>query len=540
MNEWWRDRVVYQIYPRSFQDSNGDGVGDIPGIISRLDEIKDLGAGVIWLSPVYKSPSVDNGYDISDYYNIDPLFGTMADMERLFAEAEARDIKIIMDLVVNHTSDAHEWFQKSRDKDSEYRDYYIWREGKNGGPPNNWTGFFSEGAWEYDERSGEYYLHLFAKGQPDLNYRNPKVVEEVENIMRFWLDKGAAGFRCDVINVIWKSSFDNGRKQPALAGMEHYVMQDGVHDILKKLRQDVLAKYDCFTVGETALTSAAQGRDLTAPERGELDMVFSFDHMNADCFFVKYLNRKFKAARFAKAIARWQDTLEWNANYFENHDQGRSVSRFGDDNEYWEASAKLLCVMLLSLRGTPFIYQGEEIGMTNVRWNSLDEINDVESLNVYQLLTRWHFPESLRWRIIRRNTRDNARTPYQWDDGENAGFSSAAPWLKVNENYKKINLAAQKKDPFSVRNFYKDMIRTRSVSDTLKYGDFKLVKAKGGFVAYERSYEGHRALVLLNFSKRNRRVKYTGQLVLSSAGREDFDGVLLPYEAVILNLSGRM
>ncbi|MDO4567112.1 MAG: alpha-glucosidase, partial [Oscillospiraceae bacterium] len=384
MSEWWRDRVAYQIYPRSFQDSNGDGIGDIRGIISRLDYIKSLGAGIVWLSPVYCSPQKDNGYDISDYYDIDPIFGTMADMEELFAEAEKRDIKIVMDLVVNHTSDQHEWFQKSRDKNSEYRDYYIWKPGRAGGPPNNWTGFFSEPAWEYDEESGEYYLHLFTKEQPDLNYRNPRVIEEVERIMRFWLDKGAAGFRCDVINAIWKSSFEDGKKQPALVGMEHFAMQDGVHDILKKLREDVLSKYDCFAVGETALTTVEQAKLMTDKNRGELDMVFGFEHMDADCFYVKYLNRRFKAARLARILARWQGALEWNANYLENHDQCRSVSRFGDTGRYWEASAKLLCTLLLSLKGTPFIYQGEELGMTNTAWNSLDEINDVESRNVYK------------------------------------------------------------------------------------------------------------------------------------------------------------
>jgi oligo-1,6-glucosidase len=336
MDTWWKERVVYQIYPRSFQDSNGDGIGDIPGIISRLDELRNLGIGIIWLSPVYRSPDADNGYDISDYRDIDPKFGTMADMDRLFAEANKRDIRIIMDLVINHTSDEHEWFRKSREKDSPYRDYYIWRPGKpDGSPPNNWTGFFMGSAWEFDGKSGEYYLHLFDKKQPDLNYHNPRVIEEVKDIMRFWLDRGAAGFRCDVINVIYKASLIDGKRSIAIRGMEHYKSQEGNHAILRELKRDVLDHYDCFTVGETVMVDLEEAKLLCDPERRELDMVFYFDHLEADRRVARYIPKRFKAKNLLKVLTKWQQGLNWNALYLENHDQPRSVSRFGDEEMHW-------------------------------------------------------------------------------------------------------------------------------------------------------------------------------------------------------------
>lgn len=293
MIKWWKERVVYQIYPRSFKDTNGDGIGDIQGIIRHLDELSDLGVGIIWLSPVYPSPNADYGYDISDYYDINPEYGTMADMELLIKEANKRDIRIIMDLVINHTSDEHAWFQQSRDKNSPYRDYYIWRPGKNGKPPNNWTGFFAEDCWEYDDKSGEYYLHLFSKKQPDLNYNNPKVLEEVKNILRFWLDKGISGFRCDVINLLYKTSLKDGKKRLALTGSEHYISQEGTHEILRSLRCDVLDHYDCFTVGETVFVTPETAKDLCDAKRGELDMLFSFEHMEVDQFYVKWFKRKY-------------------------------------------------------------------------------------------------------------------------------------------------------------------------------------------------------------------------------------------------------
>jgi oligo-1,6-glucosidase len=345
-------------------------MGDIPGIISRLDELKELGIGVIWLSPVYPSPDADNGYDVSDYRNIDPRFGTMEDMERLFAEADKRDIKIIMDLVINHTSDEHEWFQKSRDKNSPYRDYYIWRPGRTRArPPNNWTGFFMGSAWEFDDKSGEYYLHLFGKKQPDLNYHNPKVIGEVKDIMRFWLDKGASGFRCDVINVIYKTTLKNGRFG-VIRGMEHYKSQEGGHQILREFKRDVLDHYDCFTVGESVMVDLEEAKLLSEPSRKELDMIFYFDHLEADRRIARYIPKPFKAKRLLKILTKWQQGLSWNAFYLENHDQPRIVSHYGNDGSYRERSAKLLATLQFTMRGTPFIYQGQEIGKVGSTGNS--------------------------------------------------------------------------------------------------------------------------------------------------------------------------
>ena len=447
MSNWWQERVVYQIYPRSFQDTNGDGIGDIPGIIAHLDDLQDLGVGIIWLSPVYASPNADNGYDISDYRGIHPDFGTMADMDQLIEEAKKRDIKVIMDLVVNHTSDEHAWFRQSRDKNSPYRDYYIWQPGKDGKAPNNWTSFFAEDAWEYDEMSGEYYLHLFAKKQPDLNWHNPRVLEEVKDIMRFWLDKGIAGFRYDVINILYKSSLEDGKKKLALTGSEYYLSQEGTHEILRALRREVLDQYDCFTVGEAAFVTPESGWDLCEESRRELNMIFSFEHMETDQFYVKWFKRKFHAGRFGAAIAKWQNALDWNAVYLENHDQPRSVSRFGNDREYWAQSAKILCMMLLTLRGTPYIYEGQEIGMTNFDFTGMDQIQDVESHNVYRMAKRLHFPAFIRWNMIKASGRDNSRTPMQWNDGPNAGFTTGLSWLGINSNYTRINVVAQMNDP---------------------------------------------------------------------------------------------
>ena len=534
MGTWWQDRVVYQIYPRSYQDTDGDGIGDIPGIIAHLDNLKDLGAGILWLSPVYPSPDVDNGYDISDYRDIHPQFGTMADMDTLIAEAGKRDIKIIMDLVINHTSDAHPWFQASRDKDSSYRDYYIWRPGTGTKPPNNWTSFFAEDCWEYDDTSGEYYLHLFAKGQPDLNWRNPKVMDEIQDIMRFWLDKGIAGFRCDVINIIYKTSLADGRKRLILTGKEHYLSQEGNHAILRKLRREVLEHYDCFAVGETVFVTPPMGRDLCEPDRRELDMIFSFAHMETDQYIVKWFKRRFHAGRLAKTIAKWQKALSWNANYLENHDQPRSVSRMGDDGAYWDKSAKLLGTLLLTLRGTPFIYQGQEIGMTNFDFASLDQVQDVESHNVHRMMKRLCFPKGLRWKLIRLTSRDNARTPMQWDTSANAGFTTGEPWLGINRNYTQINMADQENDPESIRSYYKELIALRAGNNALLQGDFAAAKISRHVFVYRRTSEEESVIVLLNFSKRSRRADYAGEVLLSNYGGASYDGILKPYEAVIL------
>ncbi len=534
---WWKERVVYQVYPRSFQDSNGDGIGDLPGIISRLDALKDLGVGVIWLSPVYQSPDADNGYDISDYCAINPKFGTMADMERLFAEAEKRDIKIIMDLVINHTSDEHEWFRQSRDKNSPYRDYYIWRPGKpDGGPPNNWTGFFMGSTWEFDPQSGEYYLHLFHKKQPDLNYHNPKVVEEVKRILRFWLEKGAAGFRCDVINIIYKSSLADGKPAIAIQGKEHYQSQEGNHRILQELRREVLDQYDCFTVGETVMVDLDEARLLCDPARRELDMVFYFDHLEVDRRVARYIPQKFRAERLLQVLTKWQQGLCWNALYLENHDQPRIVSHYGDDGRYWKESAKMLATLEFTLRGTTFVYQGQEIGMTNFDFTGFEQLNDVESFNIDQLMKRFHIPPGLRWKWIRMASRDNARTPMQWSAEKGAGFTTGVPWLGLNGNYKSINYRQQQQDPDSIWWYYQRLARLRASSETLKYGAFAPAYAKGSVIAYTRTLEEEQYVVILNFSGKQARgmESLAGEVVISNTGRKAYDGHLEPYEAVVL------
>ncbi len=527
--KWWQDGVVYQIYPRSFCDSNGDGYGDIPGIISKLDKLQDLGIDAIWLSPVYKSPQVDNGYDIADYKAIDPMFGTMEDFDNLLAEAKARGIRIIMDLVINHTSDQHEWFQKSRRREKGYEDYYIWSD-----KPNNWGGFFGGGAWDFDEVRGQYYLHLFAKEQPDLNWRNPKIMEEVQEILRFWLDKGVAGFRCDVINIIWKNDLENGVPSPILAGLKHYHSTPGCHAILRRLRRDVLDKYDAYTVGETVFVNEQQGRELCEPHRKELDEIFSFEHMETEQIGVKWFKHSFKPEKFFRSIAKWQHALTWNANYFENHDQPRSVSRFGDDGEYHNKSAKMLATMLLTLKGTPYIYEGQEIGMTNFDFTSMDELQDVESHNIYGIAKKLPLSEAYRWKMIKTSSRDNARQGVQWDSSPNGGFTSGTPWLAVNRNYETINYAAQELDPDSILNYYKAMLRFRRENEVLRRGGFNERLIKGNVFVYEREYEGKKLTVLLNFSAKAEKVPFKGRQAFGNYEKKEFVGILAPWEGAII------
>ena len=542
MNNWWKERVVYQIYPRSFQDSNGDGIGDIPGIISRLDSLKELGIGIIWLSPVYKSPDIDNGYDISDYRDINPKLGTMADMEHLFAEAKKRDIKIIMDLVINHTSDEHDWFKKSRDKDSPYRDYYIWKPpSSDGGPPNNWSSFFVDNAWEFDPESGEYYLHLFHESQPDLNYRNPKVIEEIKEIMHFWLKKGVAGFRCDVINLICKTSFEDGIHRLAVRGREHFVSQEGSHAILQELRRDVLDHYDCFTVGESVFVNLRDAKLYSNIDRKELDMVFYFDHLQVDRMVEKYIPKKFKANKLLEVLTKWQQGLEWSAVYLENHDQPRIVSHYGDDGVYWERSAKLLAAMQLTLRGTQFIYQGQEIGMTNFDLTSIKQSNDLESISVDRVLKSFWIPKGLRWKLIKSCSRDNARTPMQWNAETGAGFTTGMPWLRINKNHRAINHKEQRNRANSIWRFYRGMIAFRASNKTLKYGDFAPVYSDKNVLAYTRTLLGEEQFtVILNFSDKPASTPFEGSLVgkvaVTNIGRDTYDGTLAPWEAVVLKI----
>jgi len=531
---WWKQKIIYQIYPMSFCDSNGDGIGDLPGIISRLDYLQRLGVGALWLSPVYPSPNKDNGYDISDYCEIHPNYGTLADMDRLIAEAKKRDIRIIMDLVINHTSDRHEWFQKSRRREEPYTDFYIWRKGEKGKKPTNWGSFFGEDCWEYDEVRGEYYLHLFAKEQPDLNYHNEKVIAAIENVMRFWLDRGVAGFRCDVINIIYKEAIKNGRWRPALTGCEYYLSTPGCHRVLHRLNRDVLSRYDAFTVGETVFVTPKMADDLVNPQREELCTVFSFEHMETDCFKIKWFLRKFKPDRFFACLTKWQNALPWNTVYFENHDQPRSVSRYGNDAEYHEQSAKALATLLLTLRGTPFLYEGEEIGMTNFDFPDMEKVRDVESINIWNMGKRLHLPYGLRWRMIKTKSRDNARTPMQWDDSINGGFSAGTPWLSVNGNYPRINVKRQEDDPGSVLSYYRQLIAFRNGSRVLQEGDFTELYRKNGVYAYRRACDGEALTVVISLAEGERKNPASGEVVYSNYGRETAPARLAPYEALVL------
>ncbi|MDR0285993.1 MAG: alpha-glucosidase [Propionibacteriaceae bacterium] len=564
-HQWWKDAVFYQIYPRSFQDSNGDGRGDIPGIISRLDEIAALGVTALWLSPLYPSPDADNGYDISDYRGIDPRYGTLEDFDRLVAAAKERGIRVVMDLVINHTSDEHPWFQASRRREEPYADYYIWRPPRNLGddsgdrePPNNWTGFFMGSAWEWDDVRQEFYLHLFDKKQPDLNYHNPAVIEEIKGILKFWLDRGVAGFRCDVISLLYKSSLEDG-KPGAIRGLEHYKAQPGTHKILHELRHAVLDPYNAFTVGETVMVTLEEAKDLSDPGRGELDLVFYFDHLEVDRLVARYGPKPFRADTLLRRLTTWQRGLDWNALYLENHDQPRIVSHYGNDRHYWSRSAQMLAVLQLTLRGTPFIYQGQEIGMTNFDFTSLDQINDVESHNIDRLLRRRGVPYSLRWYLIKTASRDNARTPVQWDSSEHAGFTTGQPWLGVNANASWLNYAAQDGDPKSVLNFYRRLIRLRAASPTLRAGGFEPLIADRAVMAYRRTPTAGSTdpgyTVWLNFSDQTQRLKQpwltsamsdpeagpTGagpvhppECVVSNTGRRRLDGCLLPWEAMVI------
>ena len=538
--KFWQSGTVYQIYPRSFCDSDGDGVGDIRGIISRLDYLKDLGIDIIWLSPVYKSPNDDNGYDISDYKDIQPEFGTMADFDELLREAGARGIRIIMDLVINHTSDEHEWFKKALAGDEKYKNYYVIKKGKaNGELPNNWGNFFADCPWEPfgDPANNEYYLHLFSKKQPDLNWYNPEVYAEIVDIMRFWLDKGVAGFRCDVINIIYKESFADGKWRLALTGKEHYISKDGTHEILAALRRDVMDHYDAFTVGETVMVNTDMARDLTLPERGELDMVFAFEHMECDQIGVKWFKTRFKPKKLMKILTKWQTELPWNSLYLENHDQPRSVDRFADGTKYRKESAKMLLGMQLALRGTPYVYEGQEIGMTNGAFERLDEIVDIESHNVDKMAKSLGIINPFRWKLIKKTSRDNARTPMQWNGEEGAGFTTGTPWLKLHPNYKTVNVEADLADENGVIAFFKKMNSYRKSSETLIKGDFTQICCTRFVYGFARDYKGERLVALCNFSAKTRKVpvKLNGNAVISNYVEASSD--LRPYEFRLVKIN---
>lgn len=511
---WWKESVVYQIYPRSFFDSNGDGIGDIRGIIKKLDYLKYLGVNVIWLSPVYESPNDDNGYDISNYHKIMDEFGTMDDLVELINEIHARGMKLIMDLVVNHTSDEHEWFQQARkSKDNPYRDYYIWRPGKDGKEPNNWRSNFGGSAWEYDPDTDEYYLHLFSKKQPDLNWENPKLREEIYKMMRWWLDKGIDGFRMDVINFISKvPGLPDGKIKPGetyASGSKFYRNGPRIHEYLQEMHEQVLSKYDVMTVGEMPGVDVEEAKKYTNPERKELNMVFTFEHMGLDSGpDGKWDLKPLMLTDLKENLTKWQKGLNgigWNSLYWNNHDQPRIVSRFGDDGKYRVESAKMLATCLHMLQGTPYIYQGEEIGMTNIRFDSIEDYRDIETLNLYRekVIVGNEEPEQVMESIYAKS-RDNARTPLQWSDNPQAGFTTGEPWIKVNPNYKEINAKQSVEDPNSIYHYYRKLIQLRKQYPIIVYGDYQLLLPEHEQIfAYLRIYQDQKLLVITNFSEDN-------------------------------------
>ena len=506
--DWFKDAVIYQIYPRSFCDSNNDGLGDIPGIISKLDYLKELGVNCVWLSPVYDSPQEDNGYDISNYKDIYKPFGTLDDFKKMLDEMHKRGIRLIMDLVVNHTSSEHPWFKDAiSSKDSPYRDYYIIRKGRKNGkkPPNNWSGFFAEKAWEKVDAE-DYYLHLFAKGQPDLNWENPKVREEVKDILRYWLDMGVDGFRCDVITLISKDQrFKSVMPTIALAGKEYFINGPRLHEYLHELNKDVLSHYDCMTVGETVLSSLDDAKKLVSPEREELSMIFNFDHTDTDNYLgIKWFYRKFSLTRLKKVVDKWQHGLfntGWNSLFIENHDQRRSLGRFGtDEKNYRYESATMLGATYFFLQGTPFIYQGQELGMTNGDFTSMNDLKDVEIKNTYALAKKIKILKPLIEKYKFDLTRDNARTPMQWNNSTYAGFSNVEPWLKVNANKEYINVEQDLNNEKSIIKFYQKLIAFRKGNDVIKNGEYICLNKKDkNIYAYKRVLNDQEVVVIANF-----------------------------------------
>ena len=548
MSTWWQRAVVYQVYPRSFYDSNGDGIGDLNGVRAKLDYIRRLGVDVIWLNPIYKSPNDDNGYDISDYRAIMDEFGTMEDFDRLLAEAHEKGLRIVMDLVVNHTSDEHPWFIGSRSSaDSSYRDYYIWREGKDGNPPNNWGASFRGSAWERCEETGMYYLHTFSKKQPDLNWENETVRGEVYDLMRFWLDKGIDGFRMDVINYISKTpEMPDGPMMNRLYGNFRPYCLNGprVHEFLQEMNREVLSHYDVMTVGETPGVSVEQAQRYTGPDEHELNMVFQFAHVNLDYDENgKWTLKRVPLDGLRRVLSEWQTGLHgkgWNSLYLNNHDQPRMVSRFGDDSTeaLRSASAKMLGVLMHMMQGTPYVYQGEELGMTNVAFPDISDYRDIDTLNAWNEMTGelGVSPEHM-MACIHRRSRDNARTPMQWSAAPNAGFTTGTPWIGVNPNYETINAEAQENDPDSVLCFYRRLIALRRELEIITEGDYTLLLADHPQVfAYQRSWQGQRLYVICSFSAQTfdapEILPYCGGRLLLCNYAPDGDAqTLRPYEA---------
>lgn len=555
---WYKDTFVYQIYPRSFNDGNGDGMGDIKGIINKLDYLKELGIGAVWLSPCYASPNADNGYDISDYRQIMDEFGTLDDWKEMVAGMHERGIKLIMDLVVNHTSDEHRWFTESRSSlDNPYRDYYIWRKGKgkNGKkPPNNWTSRFGGSAWTYDELTGEWYLHLFNKKQPDLNWDNPKVREEVKDICRYWLDLGCDGFRCDVINYIGKEDgLPNGFALSPMRGDKHFTCHPKMHEYLHELNKEVFSKYDCMTVGEGPGVNIKEGLLMTAEDREELDTVFHFEVVESD-MFLRLIPKKMKLVKLKKIFTSWQDSMRdkgWNSLYYENHDQYRSIRRFaGDYGERRKEAAKMLAISIYFQQGTPYVYQGQEIGMTNYPFKDWDEFDDVLTKTVKGIVSKApKFIQDYALKVMIKRARDHARTPMQWRDAEHAGFTTGKPWFVINPNYKEINVDSALADKDSILNFYKKLIAYRRGNQIIRDGTYLESYANSKDIyCYERSLNGEILFVICNFKNKDVKFKipkhlayYTDKLVLHNYDydRKLEDMRLRPYEAMVFHLNAK-
>ncbi len=553
---WWKEAVVYQIYPRSFNDSNGDGIGDLKGITEKLDYLKNLGITVIWISPIFKSPNKDNGYDISDYRDIMDEFGTMSDFDELLAEAHKRGLKIVLDLVVNHSSSEHPWFLESKkSKDNPYRDYYIWRDPVDGKEPTNWGGFFSGSTWEYDETTNQYYLHQFVPEQPDLNWENPKVREEVYDMMTWWCDKGIDGFRMDVINMISKPEvFKDGPTREgekySFVGLQ---MANGhrVHEFLHEMNERVLSKYDLITVGETSMVTPEDAKRYAGFDREELNMVFQFEHMmlDGDEFHGKWSKNKLYLPDLKANLSKWQVELDgkaWNSLYWDNHDQPRIVSRFGNDSdEYRELSAKMLATCLHMMQGTPYVYQGEELGMTNLTFKDLSDCDDIEEKNIYKdyVIDSTEYTHEEMMEIIGAKGRDNARTPMQWDDTINAGFTTGKPWYRVNENYTKINAAEQLDREDSVYNYYKALIQLRKEHDIIVYGSYELLEpADENLFIYTRTYGEKQILVICNYTDQTLPFpevvadKVSNNKGLLIGNYKDRATMVRPYEAMVIQL----
>lgn len=545
---WWKEAVIYQIYPRSFADSNGDGIGDLNGITAHLDYLETLGIDVIWLSPVYKSPNDDNGYDISDYRDIMDDFGTMEDFDRLLAEAHRHHIRIVMDLVVNHTSDEHAWFIESRSsRENPHRDYYIWKEPKDGKEPNNWGAWFGGSAWELDEHTGMYYLHCFSRKQPDLNWENPKVRDEVFDMMNWWCEKGIDGFRMDVISMISKDpSFPDGPVEDGLYGsLAPYVCNGPhVHEYLQEMNRRVLSHYDLLTVGEAAGVTIEEAQKYANNDGTELGMVFQFEHVDLIRGPIgKWSDQKPKLRDFRRVMNKWQYELEgkaWNSLFLDNHDQPRVVSRFANDSEqYRVVSAKMIATCLHMLKGTPYVYQGEELGMTNAYFDRLEDYRDIESINAFhQYVDSGLVKAEDMMRYLKEISRDNARTPMQWDASPNAGFTTGTPWIRVNPNYKEINAAACTADPDSVFHYYQELIRLRHTLPIIVYGTFRgLLEDSETIYAYQRLLDGQVLTVACNFTDQEQAC----DLCEDSAARELISnykthktGALQPYEARVI------